>query len=316
MDPVMACRAAHRVDDVVFSPDRRTLAVSSASFGDTLELFDIETGARLWKHSARGCAFLAVTFSGDGQLLATGGNVHQATVLAAENGRVIRRNRLASDTQALTHASITPDGARLALATATVLRIHDITSGDQTLEIDLGASWCHGIQINPDGTLLATAADDGVHLWDATTGHAQHVLSTSTQVQALRFSRCGHMLIAAEKNHTVRGWDARTGVETSQLFPPADTKMLTLSPDGLLALAAARDGTLQSWDITTGHEWAWPVHIGWRNPTALSHDRQVVAVGTGREVKIWNTKPFEPKPHAVPPPDRCHWCSLENHPRG
>lgn len=316
MSPLMACRAAHGVGAAVFSPDGRTLAVFSSSFGDTLELFEVQTGARLWKHSGLGCLLLGVQFSRDGRLLAIGENVRRATVLAAEDGRVIRREDLASDTQAFTFASITPDGARLALATATVLRVHDISSGAQMLEMHLGASWCHGIQFSPDATQLATAADHGVQVWDATTGEARHVFGTSAPVRALRFSRCGHMLTAADRNNTVRGWDIRSGVETNHPFPASDTRAVSLSPDGLLALAMGRDGTLRFWDLTTRGRCASSVHLGGRRPVAaLSHDRQQFAVGTGREVKVWDAKAGNLQTTAVQRPGGCRWCGLENHDR-
>ncbi len=215
-----------------------------------------------------------------------GSNVNSATVLAADDGRVLRRVHLrAHGHDKFTHACITPDGARLALATGSTLRIHDVDSGDPTVEIDHGLSWCYGIAFSPDGTCMATAADEGVYLWDAATGHPGQWLPTPATVATLRFSRCGHIVIAADRDHTVRGWDARTGVATGQLAAPADTQAVTFSLDGLLALIRTRRGTLQLWDIPTGREWAPPVEIGRGRAAGLDHARRTVATGSGREVK-------------------------------
>jgi WD40 repeat protein len=91
MTQATRCVAAHRVDDVAFSPDAKSVAIASSGwFGGTLQLFDIDSGTVRWRYRrARTVDFTEGAFSADGSLLCVGGS-DKATILDAGDGHVVR----------------------------------------------------------------------------------------------------------------------------------------------------------------------------------------------------------------------------------
>ncbi len=69
MTQATRCVAAHLEPSVAFSPDGKSVAITSSGLvGGTLQLFDIDSGTARWKHSW--VSITEVTFSADGSLLA------------------------------------------------------------------------------------------------------------------------------------------------------------------------------------------------------------------------------------------------------
>jgi hypothetical protein len=307
MTQVGSFEASHKVTGITFSPDGRHLAVRSNGLGDTLELFDAQTGTRIWRHGARGAGIGDVTFSADGQLLATGSSVNKPVVLGADHGRVVLKVDVPAINVFVT-AAISPDGTRLATAAGVAVRWYDVSSGAKTLGLRLIAG-CNDMQYSPDGTRLATCGKDGIHVWDPAIGQQRAALAPAAEVRSMAFGSCGHVLVTVGKDHVVRVFDIASGSQRRQLDTAPDTTGVTLGPDGRFALASSSDGTLRLWDVMAGYERTrLPAPAKFRH-AALSIDGTKLATSNGKSVAIQTVRPAPLTPIGQPAQDgSCVWC--------
>jgi WD40 repeat protein len=301
MTQAISCVASHGVSDVTFSPGGKRIAITSSNFGDTLQLFDIESGAALWKHSGRGIAFHEVTFSADGGLLAVGGS-GDPVILGADDGHVVMR-RKAGTSRLWVLPVISPNGTRLATSTGPDLRVYEVTSGAEILSFSLGAN-CDCLRYSPDGTRIVTLAEGGIQVWDAASGHLQSTLPAPANTNSMEFGGCSHVLVTAGDDSIIRVWDIASGTKTKQLDPGPFIDWLILG-DWCGRVALTMTGTLRVWDVMTGHDrilmdTAQPLRVA-----AVNSDGTKLATCTRRKsVEIWSIA-ATPAP-ADTAPDR--WC--------
>lgn len=81
----------------------------------------------------------------------------------------------------------------------------------------------YDVRISPDGKLVASCGQDGVRIWDASTGAQQaHLTSHSLDVNAVSFSPDGNLLATASDDDTVGVWSTGTW-NLLQLLPHDST---------------------------------------------------------------------------------------------
>ena len=142
--------------------------------------------------------------------------------------------------------------------------------------------WVSAVSFSPDGTLLASGAeDDTVILWDVTTRKQIANLEGHTGwVSAVSFSPDGTTL-ASGSSGTITLWDVATRKQIATLegyigWVPA----VSFSPDGTLLASGADDGTVILWDVATRKRIAnLEGHTGWVISVSFSPDGTLLASG-------------------------------------
>ena len=232
------------VSGVSLSPDGRLLA--TASWDLTVRLWDAATGAELQSLTGHTSWIQGVAFSPDGSLLASGasdglrlwrieaGGAPQPAARPPAAGPLITPLPVAQS--AITPGNIaqlkqlpslksdrdgrviwSPDGKLLAVA-AYRMTIHDARTLKLLYTMD-GQQTGSSNAFSPDAALLASAAYEGVKVWDTTGWGELRTLDGSKDTHSLAFRPDGKLL-ATGTGSTVKLWEVASGKEIRTLPEP------------------------------------------------------------------------------------------------
>jgi WD40 repeat protein/class 3 adenylate cyclase len=169
-------------ESAVYSPDGKQLAVTEEDepnvvtpAASRLLLLDASTGRILWQRRyplRRGQADPHVLFTRTGMLL-TSAQQGDTLLWDPRTGRILRRYPLGGV------PALAPNGQILALGqnspndedqSAAVVLVKLRTGSRRTLPDTLPDHWIRTLDFTPDGSELAGAATDGMHVWDVASG--------------------------------------------------------------------------------------------------------------------------------------------------
>jgi WD40 repeat protein/serine/threonine protein kinase len=321
------------VSSVAFSPDGRYLTAAGTKEQEArVKIWDAATGDELYAFPGRRGNVTCLSFSPDGQRLASAHHRGTVTVWDVRTGR--EQLSFHGHKHPVWSVAFSPDGQRLASASGPLdrqtggeLKIWDCTTGQECLTLRGHAGWVGCVAFSPDGRYLASGGlDQTVKLWDARTGQEALTLRGHLDtVRSVAFSPDGSWLVSAGHDRTVRIWDAtplphgseqdcltlrgHQGEVTGVGFGPGDRAVLA---------SAGLDGTVRLWDARSGRQLRTAVvdaepfkamalsrggHL-----LATVQSKQLAAGETDARVRVWHTttgKEICTLPYGRPGPPRC-----------
>lgn len=156
------------IESLALSADAKALATGSFQ---EVALWDVQTGTLLRKLTGFADRVVALSFSPDGKLLATGGGAPtvdgEIKVFEAATGKlVVAIAGGHSDT--VNGVAFSPDGRKLATASAdTAVKVFEMPSGKLAKAFEGHGHHALDVAWKPDGKLLASAGSDrAVKIWD------------------------------------------------------------------------------------------------------------------------------------------------------
>jgi WD40 repeat protein len=245
---------------------------------------------------------LAVAWSRDGSIIATGGHDRQARLWDAVTGTC--RHILEHD-DSVRALALSADGHILLTATARHVNLWDTTT-DQPIaaaglaqEADVLA-----LALSADGTRVLTGTRGGaVRLWDSATGELLRKLDGPTlAVRIVAFSPDGKRLLAAGDDSAGFLWSATGDLLGPLKHERSDRKIgdAAFSPDGKTVLTGSYDGTARLWDTATAQphrvvdaETGAPLPVVLRHPGPISavafspDSKRVVIAGADQSARVW-----------------------------
>ena len=179
------------------------------------------------------------------------GSAGDVCVTDIDTGTVLGAWR--ADGDKISGLRFSPDGAALAVAAGSTIRLRDTTSGELKLTVR-GRKKVQAVAFSSDGGLLAAACSDGigielsaVHVWDARSGTLVHSFKGHDDyLHSIAFSPDGRTLASSGRFQEVFLWDIQLKKLIRRLPRAGDLyESLTFSPDGRL-LASGTAGKSQA----------------------------------------------------------------------
>lgn len=175
-----------------------------------------------------------------------------------------------------------------------------------TVSVESGAGIVLDIDVNADGTVLATVGTDkGITLWRLPQGSSYLSLKGNLGVETcVAFSPSSTLLASGSEDGYVAIWDYATESRVATYSHSASVTDIAFSSDGRL-LASCGDRTVKIWDSESrvergqlqGHRGIvgiWEAHSDTVLSVAFSSDGSAVAtVGADGILRTWSTSTFE-----------------------
>jgi WD40 repeat protein len=285
-----AVPAGKNIDLVVFSPDRRRVAVDGPDY--EVSLYDLDSGQKTIVFPGDKAFPSAITFSLDSKHLAVGRK--DGTVSLYDIGNHLVRKTLHQHGDLIRSIAFSPDGRTIAVADESPkIWVWDVATRRELTPFVTDEEGLEKLTFLPDGKSLLVAAIGGrMHLWDvhsrkmkaALTGH-------SSSVEAIAVSQNGKMLATGSADRTVRLWDAVTGREKRTIRGHGSAvKSVAWSDDGNRLITGSLDGAVKIWDVQTLEpvQPAEPVIKYFATAFSSNNDLMAFGVAKNSQVKLWN----------------------------
>jgi WD40 repeat protein len=175
----------------VFSPDARRMAFRHED--GKVAVWDTETGREIALLPVKAGSLYA--FCHDGRQVVTGESNGTIRVWDTGSGRPLKV--VSGHQGAVEDVAVSPDGRRIVSSGADpshVVRLWDVESGRQLLTLR-GQRGAQRLRFSPDGRrILSLSEEDGLLIWDATTG--RELLRLDSSFFFAEFSRDGRRILA------------------------------------------------------------------------------------------------------------------------
>jgi WD40 repeat protein len=243
---------------IAATSNQGTVYICDATTGKLVQIYIQQPPMRIDKTHVRFFSINHVSWSPNGQHIASGDDKHQVHVWDATTGRT--RFVYSGHTDKVLNVAWSPSGERIASAGA-----------------------------DSDGT---------VQLWDAYTGNNKFVYdghienSVTKAVTALTWSPDGQQVASGGSDKTVQVWDATRGSLHYTLPHPDFVNAVSWSPNGQWIASACNDYYVRSWSASSRPEKpdVYAGHTFWVRTVAWSFDSQWIASGSyDKTIRIWNT---------------------------
>ncbi|HEY7308772.1 MAG TPA: c-type cytochrome domain-containing protein [Gemmataceae bacterium] len=250
-------KAAHLsiVESLAYSPDGKYLA--SGAFQEVL-IWDAQTGVIRQRLTGFADRVVALDFSHNGKLLATGGGAPTADgemkIYDVAAGKlVVEIKNGHSDT--VFGVSFSPDDKILATCAADkFVKTFEVPSGKFLKSFEGHTHHVLGVGWKADGKLLASAgADNVVKIWDFEKGEQiRTITGHGKQVTRLLFIGKTDQFATCSGDQSVRFWNVNGG-NVRNFGGSADfLYALGVSPDGAVVAAGGQEGVVRVYNGTNG----------------------------------------------------------------
>jgi len=237
---------------------------------------------------------LALAFSQDNRLLATGSTDNLVRLWDASSGDVLLQFQ--GHAAPVTDVAFDRNGQLLASSSEdNSVRVWDMVRRVEQYHLEGHSDWVLGITFSPDGRWLASGSrDHSVRLWNMKNGTAVHTFHGHAEsVTSVAIAPDNRLLVSGSEDGTIRLWDIKELTEMRVLLGHlAGITDVAFSPDGRLLASGSRDNTVRIWDVEAGVELrTLKGHTGEVLSVTFAPDgRWLASAGSDGIVRMWGVQ--------------------------
>ena len=290
------------VRGLAFTPDGTVIAAAGGDTEDfAIHLWDMTSGQKMGTLTGHSGIVWSVTFSPDGEMLASVSSDGTARIWDWRSGELLKTLDFPDQVGSV---SFSPDGQMLAVGGLDELQslhaaIWTFSTGSWTplLKIPEYVN-ITALSYSPNGRwLVGGGASRNVQVWRTSDGtsiftlnHANQVLdvAVSPDSSSAATATCGFTVDDQCTEGSVWLWDLSTGKLINRLadFPDV-VESVAFSVDGSSLIAASRDGTLRVYDTVNYEPQFEADPPGGNGIMTLSPDGGLLATGGNNGVRLW-----------------------------
>ena len=245
---------AHLNQTTRLRPVTASKYVISASWDNTLKVWDLQSGEILRTLTGHSDSVNAVAITSDSKYVISGSRDKTLKVWDLQTGEILRT--LTGHSRWVLAVAVTADSKYVISGSPDkTLKVWDLQTGEILRTLTGHSRWVLAVAVTADSKyVISGSPDKTLKVWDLQTGEILRTLTGhSHSVRAVSTTPDSKYVISGSDDNTLKVWDLQTG-EILRTLTGQRSRIygVAITPDSKYVISGSGDNTLKVWDLQTG----------------------------------------------------------------